>query len=73
MCFGSSVSVPPAPPPKVELPPPPPEPTPADTKKQSAPAPAQTSVDDMGRSTRKRVRKSLTIASALGTPGFGEG
>lgn len=69
--FSAPKVAPPPPPPKIELPTPPPAPAAADVKQQSAAAPS--SADEMGQSMRKRVRKSLTIASALGTPGFGGG
>lgn len=70
--FSAPKVEPPPPPPKIELPTPPPAPTPAsgDVKKQIEPAPASTT--EIGQSMRKRVRKSLTISSAIGTPGIGD-
>jgi hypothetical protein len=63
--FSSPKAPPPPPPPKIELPPTPPTPAQADMKQQSQAAPA--SDQGMGGAVTRRVRKSLTIQSALGT------
>lgn len=73
MCFMSAPKTPPpAPPPKVELPEAPPTPAMADVKQQTkaSSAGAITAGDAMGN-IRRRVRRSLTIGSAIGTPGMG--
>lgn len=73
MCFMSAPKMPPpAPPPKIELPEAPPAPAMPDIKQQSRAA--QAGVTDAGAGMddiRRRVRRSLTIGSALGTPGMG--
>jgi len=64
--FGGNKSPAPAPLPVIESLPPPPA---ADMKEQqvAAPAGSGTNADSM---VKRRMRKNLTIASTLGTPGF---
>jgi hypothetical protein len=75
MCLPGLFSAPKAPPPppapKIELPEAPPAPAAADVKSQSSPAAAAPAGEEMSAALRRRMRRSLTIASSIGTPGLG--
>lgn len=64
--FGGNKAPAPAPPPVIESLPPPPTP---DMKQQQTVAPAGGGTDAQSM-VKRRMRKNLTIASTLGTPGF---
>ena len=64
--FGGNKSPAPAPLPVIESLPPPPAP---EMKQQQVAAPAGRGMDAQSM-VKRRMRKNLTIASTLGTPGF---